>query len=195
MPLSVLQVTLKSTEDRVSTTGFLWETMLLKCMIHRNLPCIPITDNHHLSLLSSPACSLLSCPLSPLLTLFQPVVMRRAFGGIVSFSFSAGAVLSLLPKRVFPLALTCCVCCKVSHRSQASALSLSCLSVLAVVCIPAISSAFVHIVEHGGEKFSLRSTVLFQVTLLHLFGYNAYSKPTHQNQKGRDSSIAGQFLD
>lgn len=162
--------------------------MLLKCMIHSNLPWIPVTHSHHMSLLSSPACGLPSCPLSLVLTqsrcLPQSVVMQKAFRGIVCFSFSAGAVLSFLPKSAFPLALTCCVCCKVSHHSQASALSFSCFSVLAVVCIPAIPSAFVHIVQDGGEKFSHRSTVLFQVTLLqHLFGKNAYSKPTHQNQK------------
>lgn len=153
--------------------------MLLKCTIDSNLPWIPITHKHHLSLLSSPACGLLSCPLSPILAvsrcLLQSVVMQRAFGGIVCFSFSAGAVLSLLPKRAFSLALTRCVCCKVSHHSQASALSLSCLSVLAVVCTPAISSAFVHIVQDGGEKLSHRSAVLFQVTLLqHLFVNKAY---------------------
>lgn len=153
--------------------------MLLKCMICSNLPWIPITHKRHLSLLSSPACGLPSCPLSPILTLsrclLQSVVMQRASGGSVCFSFSAGDMLSLLAKRAFPLALTCCICCKVSHHSQASALSLSCLSVLAVVRGPANSSAFVHVVQDGGEKFSHRSTVIFQVSLLqHLFGNNAY---------------------
>lgn len=153
--------------------------MLLKCMIHSNHLWIPITHKHHLSLLSSPACGLPSCPLSPILTLsrclLQSVVMQKASGGSVCFSFSAGDVLSLLANRAFPLALTCCVCCKVSHHSQASALSPSCLSVLAVVCGPANLSAFVHVVQGGGEKFSHRSTVVFQVSLLqHLFGNNAY---------------------
>lgn len=148
-------------------------------MINSNLSWIPITYKHYLSLLSSPICGLPSCPMSPILAvsrcLLQSVVMQRAFGGIVCFSFSAGGVLNLLPKRTFHLALACFVCCKVSHHSQASALSLSCLSVLAVVCTPAIWNAFVHIVQDGGEKFSHRSTVLFQVTLLqHLFGNNAY---------------------
>lgn len=97
-------------------------------MICSNLPWIPITHKRHLSLLSSPACGLPSCPLSPILTLsrclLQSVVVQRASGGSVCFSFSAGDVLSLLAKRAFPLALTCCMCCKVSHHSQASALSL-----------------------------------------------------------------------
>lgn len=153
--------------------------MLLKCMICSNLPWIPITHERHLSLLSSPACGLPSCPLSPILTLsrclLQSVVMQRASGGSVCFSFSAGDVLSLLAKRAFPLALTCCMCCKVSHHSQVSALSLSCLSVLAAVRGPANSRAFVYVVQDGGEKFSHRSTVIFQVSLLqHLFGNNAY---------------------
>lgn len=153
--------------------------MLLKCMICSNLPWIPITHKRHLSLLSSPACGLPSCPLSPILTLsrclLQSVVVQRASGGSVCFSFSAGDVLSLLAKRAFPLALTCCMCCKVSHHSQASALSLSCLSVLAAVRGPANSRAFVYVVQDGGEKFSHRSTAIFQVSLLqHLFGNNAY---------------------
>lgn len=110
--------------------------MLFKCMIHSNLPWIPITRKHHLSSFSSPACGLPSYPLSPILTLsrclLQSVVMQRAFGGFVCFSFSAGAVLSLLPKRAFPLVPTCCVCCKVSHHSQASA----CLYLQLCVSLP-----------------------------------------------------------
>lgn len=136
MPLSVpwrYLVTLKSPEDRVSTAGFLWETMLLKCMIHRNLPCTPITHNHHLSLLSSPACSLLSCPLSPVLALFQTVVMQRAFRGIVFFIFIWSCA-QLTAQESFPLS-TGMLCVLQGEPSQPSICFVPLLLVCTCSCV------------------------------------------------------------
>lgn len=91
------------------------------------------THNHHLSLLSSPACSLLFCPLSPVLALFPTVVMQRAFRGIVFFIFIWSCA-QLTAQESFPLS-TGMLCVLQGEPSQPSICFVPLLLVCACSCV------------------------------------------------------------
>lgn len=181
MPLLVLQLASDNTQDRVFTTSAEKQCCQNAQFTGSQTACLDMLScslhsNHMQTLFVFAFKSGLWPTLMPSVTYPNTIKVsalvftdvKGFWGGCVCFIFR-WRLLRVVAKRAFPLALALGVC----HHSQASALSLSFLSILVVVaCGPSSSSALARVIQHGGEKFSRRSSVLLLVTLLKWFFRN-----------------------